>query len=277
MQRTILLVLSLLPALAGCGTISAPSGTPAASAPAPFVGPGRWVDLTHPLSSASVFWPTAEPFALEVDFEGRTERGYYYAANRFCTAEHGGTHIDAPRHFAEGRPTVDAIPLSRLIGPAVVIDVSERVRTSRDHRVDVADLRAWEAQHGPIPAGAIVLLRTGFARFWPDAERYLGTTARGEEGAAKLHFPGLHAEAAAWLVERGIASVGIDTASIDHGPSRDFAAHVALMTHDVPAFENLASLDALPPTGAFVVALPTRIEGGSGGPLRIVAWVPEAG
>jgi kynurenine formamidase len=270
MRRSILLLLSLVSLIAGCTT------TAARTPPGPFGGAGRWVDLTHPLSSESVFWPTAEPFALSVDFAGRTERGYYYAANRFCTAEHGGTHIDAPRHFAEGRPTVDAVPLSRLIGPAVVVDVSARAAASRDHLVDLADLRDWEAQHGPIPAGVIVLLRTDFSRFWPDAERYLGTAERGESGAAKLHFPGLDAEAAAWLVRRGIASVGIDTASIDYGPSRDFAAHVELMTHDVPAFENLAHLDALPPTGAFVVALPTKIEGGSGGPLRIVAWVPEA-
>ena len=244
------------------------------SAPGPGQGEGRWIDLTHALSSEAIFWPTAEPFELSVDAKGYTERGYYYSAYRFRTAEHGGTHADAPVHFAEAGQSVDEIPLSRLIGPAVVVDVSAKARASRDHRIDVADLERWEAAHGRIPEGAIVLLHTGFDRYWPDAERYLGTAERGAEGAKKLHFPGLHPEAAAYLVERGIGSVGIDTASIDYGPSRDFASHVALMTANIPAFENLKGLDRLPPRGAFVVALPIKIAGGSGGPLRIVAWVP---
>jgi kynurenine formamidase len=255
---------------------------PAHASP-PFVGEpdgssvtgGEWIDLSHELSSDSVFWPTAEPFELKVDAKGVTEGGYYYSAYSFCTAEHGSTHIDAPVHFAEGRASVDEIPLSRLIGPARVIDVREGVSKSRDHAIGVADLLAWEAQHGPIPSGAIVLLRTGYSRFWPDAKRYLGTAERGQAGAANLHFPGLDPDAAAWLVARGVASVGIDTASIDPGPSRDFGSHVTLMKADVPAFENLAHLDALPAVGAYVVALPVKIRGGSGGPLRIVAWVPE--
>ncbi len=250
------------------------SGWTASAAPLPFAG-GKWLDLTHELSSDSVFWPTAEPFRLSIDAEGVTDLGYYYSAYSFCTAEHGGTHIDAPKHFAEGRQSVDEIPLDRLIGPAVVVDVRSAVKANRDHRIGVAEFETWERQHGAVPSGAIVLLQTGYDQYWPDAERYLGTAERGAAGAAKLHFPGLHPDGAAWLVSRGIASVGIDTASIDYGASRRFESHITLMTANVPAFENLSGLDALPATGAFVVALPIKTQGGSGGPLRIVAWVPD--
>ncbi|MGE0625623.1 MAG: cyclase family protein [Pseudomonadales bacterium] len=235
-----------------------------------------WVDLTHELSAASVFWPTARPFELTTEAAGMTEAGYYYSAYSFSAAEHGGTHIDAPVHFAEGRRSVDEIPLTQLIGSAVVIDVSHTTGKDRDHQVTVTEIGQWEAAHGRIPDGSIVLLRTGYSRYWPDAAAYLGTALRGEEGVAALHFPGLHPEAAAWLVtERKVGAVGIDTASIDFGQSKTFASHVALMTADVPAFENVTNLDQLPPTGAFVVALPVKIRGGSGGPLRIVARLPD--
>jgi kynurenine formamidase len=235
-----------------------------------------WVDLTHPLSSESVFWPTARAFELTTDAEGMTEAGYYYSAYSFSSAEHGGTHIDAPVHFAEGRRSVDEIPLSQLMGPAVVIDVSRAAEADRDHRISVSELTAWEANHGRIPDAAIVLLRTDYSRYWPDAQAYLGTTLKGEAGVAALHFPGLDPQAAAWLVtERDVKAVGIDTASIDYGQSKDFASHVALMTANVPAFENVANLERLPATGAWVIALPLKIEGGSGGPLRIVAQLPK--
>ncbi len=238
---------------------------------------GEWIDLTYELSSESVFWPTAEPFRLTVDAEGMTDRGYYYSAYSFATAEHGGTHIDAPVHFAQGQMSVEQIPLSRLIGPAAVVDVTRQSAADRDYQIRTEDLQRWETEHGRLPDGAIVLFRTGFGRHWPDAASYLGTAERGEAGAANLHFPGLHPDAAAWLVaERRVASVGIDTASIDYGQSRRFRSHVALMQADVPAFENVANLQRVPAEGALVVALPVKIKGGSGGPLRIVAWVPES-
>jgi len=237
---------------------------------------GRIVDLTHPFDATTIYWPTEEGFVHERGFAGRTEQGYWYEAHRFRAAEHGGTHVDAPIHFGEGRRTVDAIPLDRLLGPAVVVDASAACARDRDHRIGVEELAAFEAEHGPIPEGAIVLLRTGFARFWPDRAAYLGTDERGAGAVAKLHFPGLHPDAARWLAdERRIAAVGIDTASIDFGASRSFDAHQALARSDVPAFENVAQLDALPATGAFAVALPMKIRGGSGAPLRVVAIVPE--
>jgi kynurenine formamidase len=240
----------------------------------PAAGTGKWIDLTHELSAEAVFWPTAAPFSMTTDFEGLTDKGFYYSAYSFTTAEHGGTHIDAPVHFAQGANHVDEIPLEQLIGDAVVVDVSQAVRADRDHRISVADIEGWEAQHGVIPDASIVLFRTGFGQYWPDLKKYLGTALRGEAGAAALSFPGLDAAAAEWLLEhRRIKAVGIDTASIDYGKSTHFETHVALMSNNVPAFENVANLDRLPATGAFVVALPVKIRGGSGGPLRIVARV----
>jgi kynurenine formamidase len=246
---------------AGCRTIALPAG--------------RWVDLTHAFAEDTLTWPTSDPFRLEVVSAGVTPRGYYYAANRFRAAEHGGTHIDAPVHFFEGGRTVDKIPLDRLVGPAVVVDVSARALADRDYQISVSDLTDWEIRFGRIPDGAIVLLRTRYGAFWPDAERYLGTARRGAEGAEELHFPGLDPNAAQWLVtNRNIGAIGIDTASIDHGPSTLFQSHRTLFRNDIPVLENVANLELLPQTGSVVFALPMKITGGSGAPLRIAALVP---
>lgn len=236
---------------------------------------GEIVDLSHAYDMRTIFWPTAEPFVLETVAKGVTEAGYYYAANNFSTSEHGGTHLDSPIHFAEGRQTVDQIPLDRLIGPAVVVDVTDAAERDPDYQVTVADVERVESEDGPIPPGSIVLLRTGYSRYWPDAERYLGTAARGEAAVKELHFPGLHPDAAAWLIaNRSIKAIGIDTASIDFGQSTLYESHRALFARDTPAFENLTSLERLPRRGASVIALPMKIGGGSGAPLRAIAIVP---
>jgi kynurenine formamidase len=234
------------------------------------------VDLSHAFDADTVFWPTEpEGFVLESVFQGRSEGGYWYEANRFRTAEHGGTHLDAPVHFGEGRRAVDAIPVERLAGPSVRVDVSAACAADPDHAVTVAELRAFEAEHGPIPDGALVLIYTGWSRFWPDRGRYLGTERRGPDAVAALRFPGLSAEAARWLAgERRVRAVGIDTASLDPGASTDFAAHQALAAAEVPGLENLTGLDRLPARGFSVVALPMKIRGGSGAPLRAIAVVP---
>jgi len=236
---------------------------------------GEIVDLSHTYDAQAIFWPTAEGFRLEKVSDGITPGGYYYAANNFFAAEHGGTHIDAPLHFAQGHQSVDQIPLDRLIAPAVVVDVVAASEKQTDYLVTAEDLQQWERAHGQIPANAILLIRTGFSKRWPDAVKYLGTAERGAEGATKLHFPGLHPDAARWLVaNRPVKAIGIDTASIDYGPSSAFESHRVLYERDVPAFENLTSLERLPEVGAFVVALPMKIGGGSGAPLRAIAVVP---
>lgn len=242
--------------------------------PSPFPT-GRWIDLSHDFSAETIYWPTAEPFKLDTVSAQRTPAGFYYAANNFRAAEHGGTHLDAPIHFAEGRKTIDQLPLEQLIAPAVVIDVSPKAQADRDYQINADDFTAWESQHGQIPNKAILLLRTGYGKFWPDRLKYLGTDKHGPEAVAELHFPGLHSEAARWLVaNRNINAIGLDTPSIDYGQSKLFESHQILFERNIPAFENVANLEQLPITGALVVALPMKIKGGSGGPLRIVALVP---
>ncbi|WP_139558437.1 cyclase family protein [Methylotetracoccus oryzae] len=236
---------------------------------------GHWIDLTHAFGKDTIYWPTAEGFKLETVFDGTTEKGYHYSANQFCAAEHGGTHVDAPIHFADGAPTIDHVSLDHFIGPAVVVDVTAKAAGNRDYQVGIDDFTAFERQHGPIPPDTIVLLRTGFGRFWPNAVQYLGTAEKGPSAVAKLHFPGLGPDGARWLSEqRHIKAVGLDTASIDYGQSTLFESHQVLARAGIPIFENVAGLDGMPATGAWVVGLPMKIAGGSGAPLRLIARVP---
>jgi kynurenine formamidase len=232
------------------------------------------VDLTHPFGADTLYWPTSPTsFELKTLSAGQTPGGWYYAANTFCAPEHGGTHLDAPRHFSAQGDTSDAIPLSRLVARAVVIDVRDKAAAAADYRLSAADVEAWEKAHGRVPEGGIVLLRTGWGARWPDRKRYLGDDRPGD--ASNLHFPSFGEEASRLLIsQRRVAALGLDTASIDYGPSQDFPVHRIAGAANVPAFENVANLDRVPETGAWVVALPMKIAGGSGGPLRIVALVP---
>lgn len=236
---------------------------------------GRIVDLSYPFDAQTVYWPTAETFKLDKDFEGVTDQGFYYSAYRYTAAEHGGTHLDAPVHFAKGRHSADQIPLDQLMGDAVLIDVTRQCANNPDYLVSTADFENWEKQNGKIPAGSIILLRTGYGKFYPDRTKYLGTDERGAGAVPKLHFPGLGPQAARWLTKnRSPKAIGLDTASIDRGQSKLFESHQVLSDKNVPAFENVANLDELPLKGFSVIALPMKIKGGSGGPLRIVAIVP---
>ena len=235
---------------------------------------GRLVDLTHPFNEKTVYWPTAKMFEKTEVFRGRTAGGFFYSAYNYSAAEHGGTHMDSPIHFADGTNSADEVPIRQLIGPGFVIDVSAQAAEDVDYRVSAIDIRKFEKEHGRIPKGAIVLINTGRASLYPDREAYMGTAARGSEAVADLHFPGLGLDGAKLLVQRGIGAVGLDTPSIDYGQSTDFASHVELMMNNIPAFENVADMSELPPTGSTIIALPMKIEGGSGGPLRIVAHIP---
>jgi kynurenine formamidase len=214
---------------------------------------------------------------LDVVARGVTDKGYYYAANNFATAEHGGTHIDAPIHFAENGQTVDEIPLENLVGDAIKIDVSPRSMNNSDFQISIEDIANWEKRENlQIPDGSILLLQTGFSKFYTDKIKYLGTDQRGEKALELLHFPGLSPEAAQWLVEnRKIKAIGIDTPSIDYGQSQYFRSHVTLLSQNIPAFENLTNLDKLPVKGFTVVALPMKIKEGSGAPLRIIALLKD--
>lgn len=261
MKKFVLLLLISLPVLS-------------CQKPAPDFPAGKIIDLSHAFDAQTIYWPTEEGFKLETEADGMTPAGYYYAANKFCAPEHGGTHIDAPKHFALNSWSVDQIPLDNLMGSGLVVDVVKQCDANRDYLVSIADLQNWENQNGPIPKGAIILLRTGFAKHWPDRTKYMGTDERGASAVAKLHFPGLSPEAARWLVaNRSIKAIGLDTPSIDYGQSTLFESHRVLFERNIPAFENLADLSQLPLKGFSVIALPMKIGSGSGGPLRVVAII----
>lgn len=235
---------------------------------------GQWIDLSHDFGDDTIYWVTAEPFKRTTVAEGKTDGGYYYSAYNFSGAEHGGTHLDSPIHFAEGKKTVEQLTVDQLIGEGIKIDVSAKAAADRDYLITIDDIKAWETANGKIPEWSIILFQTGFAARWPDKKAYLGTDQKGPEAVKDLHFPGLHPDAAKWLLEnRKFKAIGIDTASIDNGQSTKFDTHVTLMTNNIPAFENVADMSKLPVKGFHVVAMPMKIKGGSGAPLRIAAFV----
>lgn len=239
------------------------------------VASGKWIDLSYDFSDETVYWPTANGFKFDTVFNGVTPAGFYYEAYNYCAAEHGGTHLDAPSHFAKGKWSTDQIPLEKLTGNAAVIDVSAKALHDPDYQIGVADVEGWEKANGKLADDIMILFRTGYGSFYPDAKKYLGTDEKGADAVAKLHFPGIHPDLATWLVKnRKIKAVGLDVASVDYGQSKDFKTHQILYEQNIPGFENVANLERLPAKGSFIVALPMKIKGGSGGPLRIVAVVP---
>lgn len=271
---TFLLASTCFTTLFGCAHAAAPPTTPTGSLCLGSTADAELIDLSHTFDSETLYWPTdTGGFKKTTVWEGQTEGGYYYSAYAYASAEHGGTHLDAPIHFAADRPTADKVPLARLFGPAALIDLQPSAASDPDALLSEADISAFESAHGPIAADSIVLVRTGWSARWPQRKAYLGDDTPGD--ASKLHFPGVSAEAARVLVARKVAAVGIDTASIDHGPSKDFMAHRVLLDAEIPVFENLTALDKLPARGAWVVALPMKIGGGSGGPLRAMAILPR--
>jgi kynurenine formamidase len=270
MRRTLLVALVVLPFAVA---LEAQAQT-APRRSAPDLATAKVVDLTHSFDKDTLYWPTSpSAFELKPLADGKTPGGWFYRSNAFCTPEHGGTHLDAPSHFSKDGLAADKIPVRQLIAPAAVIDVRAQAAKDTDYRLALADVQAWEKAHGPMPAGTIVLLRTGWSTRWPDRKAYLGDDTPGD--ASKLHFPSYGEEAAKYLVsERKVGALGVDTASIDYGASKDFVVHVIANGANVFGLENVTNLDSLPEWGAWVVALPMKIAGGSGGPLRIVALLP---
>lgn len=233
------------------------------------------LDLSHPFDANTIHWPTdPSGFELRSIHKGVTEKGFFYYANSFCAPEHSGTHLDAPMHFADGRWTNSDIPVERFVGPAIVIDVAAKASVMTDYRLTPEDVRQWEGIHGVIPDGAIVLLRTGWSARWPDRKAYMGDDTPGE--ATRLHFPSFGPDAAAYLVNKRHSRIlGVDTASVDYGPSQDFPVHRILGAANVMGLENLANLEKLPATGATLIALPMKIAKGSGAPTRVIALIPR--
>ncbi len=263
--RFILVAAALLLAPSVCSAQAAPPSLDLATA--------RVVDLSWSYGEDTLYWPTSpSAFELEELAHGVTEGGWFYSANLLSTPEHGGTHLDAPIHFHDDAWTAAEIPVDRFVRPAVVVDVAAKAAKDPDYQLSAADVTAWEKTHGPVPAGAIVLLRTGWEERWPDRLAYLGDDTPGD--ASNLHFPSYGEAATRLLVERGVVGLGVDTASIDPGNSKTFPVHRVAAAANVYGLENLRGLGELPATGAWVAALPMKIEGGSGGPARVVALVP---
>jgi kynurenine formamidase len=230
-------------------------------------GQARVVDMTYAISDKLPTWPGDE-HAFEAKTVATPEKDGYFARS-FWMLEHFGTHMDAPAHFPPGKATLDKIPVAHFFGPAVVIDVREEAAKNADYQLTLEPIQKWEATHGRIPAGAIALLRTGWASRWPDQARY-----RNMDSGGVMHFPGYSVEAAKLLMSRGVVGLGIDTASIDYGPSKNFEVHHVDLPAGLFNLENVANLDQLPESGAFLIAAPIKLEGGSGGPVRIFAILP---
>jgi len=230
-------------------------------------GKTRVVDLSYAISDKLVAWPGDER-VFEAKVNATIEKNGYFTRS-FWMLEHYGTHLDAPAHFPPGKATVDQIPAKQLFGPAVVLDVRAEGAKDADYQLPAARIEEWEKQHGRIREGSIVLLRTGWAARWPDAQKY-----RNQDAQGRMHFPGISVEAAKLLIDRKVSGLGCDTLSIDYGASADFAVHHLTLGAGLYHLENLADLTALPEAGAFLVAAPIKLEGGSGGPVRVFALLP---
>lgn len=276
MPRNLLIVIALACCIAGMVAFYVTRGERQAAtnvfAGSP-IDESKLIDLTWNFDDRTIYWPTAKPFQWEKESWGKSAGGFWYTAARYSASEHGGTHLDSPVHFAEGKMHMDEIPVTKLVGPGVVIDISVPCQKAPDYLLSVEDITAWENAHGRIPEQSIILIRTGWGRFWPDRKRYLGSDVAGD--VANLHFPGISRQAAEFLAkDRTIDGIGIDTASLDHGQSKDFIAHQILNGANIYGLENVANLERLPATGATIIAMPMKIKGGTGGPVRIIALLP---
>ncbi|MBZ5515161.1 MAG: cyclase family protein [Acidobacteriia bacterium] len=234
-------------------------------------GEARVVDLTHTLGPQAPFWREGNapsPFHAK---DTATYRRDSYFGREIQIPEHSATHMDAPRHFDPAGKSIDQLAVENFLTMAVVVDVSAAVRSNPDYRVTVADLENWEKAHGPMPRGCLVLLNTGWASRWPSEKQFMNQDAEGVR-----HFPGYSLGAAHYLLEHvHPVGLGIDTSSIDYGPSKDFEVHRLTMFAGLYHLENVVHLEELPPTGAAVIALPLKLEGGSGSPARVLALVPN--
>ncbi len=237
------------------------------------LNPAKLIDLTYTFDNSTIYWPTEHPFVHQFEHYGMTADGYFYSSAKFAAPEHGGTHMDAPIHFSKSGLTVDQMPLTSVIGPAVVIDFSARAAKNPDAMLSLEDVKKWEAEHGSLPQGAIVVARSGWGRYWPDKKRYLGTDKFGD--VAHLRFPGFSVEAVRYLLATGkVAAIAIDTPSMDPGNSKNFPVHRLWLGTNKPGFENVAHAEKLPESGATIFCIPMKIGEGTGAPTRIFGLLP---
>jgi kynurenine formamidase len=226
---------------------------------------GQIADLSHTLTAGFPVFGLDNP-ARETVLT-IPQNGVYMQSWKF--GEHSGTHIDVPGHFRSGGRLLPQITPSELVLRAAVIDISGRVNANPDTQVTVADVQQYEATYGQIPTGAVVFMYSGWESRLP-----LGETAyRGQDANGVFHFPGWSADAVEWLLtNRGISSVGVDTLSLDYGPSTTFDVHNLLLGDaDRIGLENVARLATIPRSGAVVTIGAIPLQDGSGGPCRLLA------
>jgi len=226
------------------------------------------VDLTHTINDKVPPFSSAQSENYKVTVEDTIEKDKVFV-RKFSMPEHYGTHIDAPAHFARGLWTVDQIPAERLIAPLVVLDIRKKTQANADYQLSIQDIADWEQIHGQIPGNAVVMLYTGWGSHWNSVKDFRNADAKGV-----MHFPGYSVDAAKFLTEaRAVLGLGIDTLSVDYGPATDFPVHQYTMSRRVYHLEDVANLDLVPATGSTVVVAPIKLEGGSGGPVRILALI----
>lgn len=238
----------------------------------------KLIDLTYTFDASAIHWPGDPLFVHRLDHYGPDASGQFYATGSYAASEHLGTHADAPIHFNRQGRTLEQLPLNAMIGPAAVIDFAASADANPDALLHLDDIERWETVHGVLPAGAIVVARSGWGRFWSNRRKYLGLVQpEGNESSdgAGMHFPGFALEAIDFLLERrDLAAIAIDTASLDSGIATDYLVHRRWLGADKPGFENLANTHLLPETGATIFCIPMKIGQGTGGPARIFALLP---
>jgi len=224
------------------------------------------VDLTHTLDGQAPAYEVSDSPLYRAKTVATIDKDGYFA-REISLPEHFGTHLDAPAHFVPGLWTVDQIPVERFVAPLVVMDVTAGAKGNPDYQVSIADISKYEEAHGQIPMNAVVMAYTGWDSRWNSAKDY-----RNADASGVMHFPGYSLDAAKFLVEaRNALAVGIDTLSIDYGPSKDFPVHHYTLSHSLYQLENVANLSHVPASGSTVVVAPMKLENGSGSPVRILA------
>ncbi len=250
---------------AGAATAVAASVAGASASTALADGHSKVADMTHELHEDFPTYFGKPLFSREELFNYDTHRFNLF---NLTMSEHVGTHIDAPLHFTKDGDSVVEIPVENLVAPLCVIDIKERAAENPDAQVTPDDIKAWKSKHGDIPKGACVAMNSGWAAH-VNSEKF-----RNPDSDGKLHFPGFHIETAKMLMEEtGATSLGVDTLSLDHGPSTDFVVHYDWLPTGRFGVENLTNLDNVPAQGATMVIGAPKHRGGTGGPSRVLALV----
>ena len=266
------LVVSTAAGTLGCLSTGSHSHSPRREPqPAPRACPSpsyRMLDLTQRLHDGVPVWPGGVAFSKKVlaDYPDG------YRVHEFHMGQNTGTHVDAPSHFIEGARGIDSLVPEELVVPVVVLDVSKKVHDDPDYAISGNDIVDWEDVFGPVPVGGVLLAYTGWSSKFANPEAYLNQDDQGV-----MHFPGFGADAAAMLVERDVAGIGIDTLSIDPGNSTEFSTHKQMLKAGKYMIENLANLEQMPTTGAVLIVGVVPVVDGTQAPARVMALLPEGG